>query len=223
MILPCSQSPSPSGLSTSWLCHVASWTARCTAAWRSPAPCPPRGQPCPMLMLLLLLLLLLLPPFCGRFEYELALSCGELDRALHCLMALSRPMSASGAAVADADAAMDSQMDSTGILAMAASQAKECGTFNANAAMDSQMDSTGILTMAASPANMMEAAVGVARYASDFLDLVDAADATGQADVAVRALRQLAGASLLEGALLPAVQRRVSLRLALHGEGTRLQ
>ncbi|CAI7819752.1 unnamed protein product [Closterium sp. NIES-54] len=135
-----------------------------------------------------------LPGLSKRFEYELALSCGELDRALHCLMALSRPMSASGAAVADADAAMDSQMDSTGILAMAASQA-----------------------------NMMEAAVGVARYASDFLDLVDAADATGQADVAVRALRQLAGASLLEGALLPAVQRRVSLRLALHGEGTRLQ
>ncbi|CAI5475645.1 unnamed protein product [Closterium sp. Yama58-4] len=135
-----------------------------------------------------------LPGLSKRFEYELALSCGELDRALHCLMALSRPMSASGAAVADADAAMDSQMDSTGILAMAASQA-----------------------------NMMEAAVGVARYASEFLDLVDAADATGQADVAVRALRQLAGASLLEGALLPAVQRRVSLRLALHGEGTRLQ
>ncbi|CAI5501645.1 unnamed protein product, partial [Closterium sp. Naga37s-1] len=135
-----------------------------------------------------------LPGLSKRFEYELALSCGELDRALHCLMALSRPMSASGAAMADADAAMDSQMDSTGILAMAASQA-----------------------------NMMEAAVGVARYASEFLDLVDAADATGQADVAVRALRQLAGASLLEGALLPAVQRRVSLRLALHGEGTRLQ
>ncbi|CAI5475105.1 unnamed protein product [Closterium sp. Yama58-4] len=135
-----------------------------------------------------------LPGLSKRFEYELALSCGELDRALHCLMALSRPMSASGAPVADADAAMDSQMDSTGILAMAASQA-----------------------------NMMEAAVGVARYASEFLDLVDAADATGQADVAVRALRQLAGASLLEGALLPAVQRRVSLRLALHGEGTRLQ
>ncbi|CAI5536393.1 unnamed protein product, partial [Closterium sp. Naga37s-1] len=135
-----------------------------------------------------------LPGLSKRFEYELALSCGELDRALHCLMALSRPMSASGAAVTDADAALDSQMDSTGILAMAASQA-----------------------------NMMEAAVGVARYASDFLDLVDAADATGQADVAVRALRQLAGASLLEGALLPAVQRRVSLRLALHGEGTRLQ
>ncbi|GJP32877.1 hypothetical protein CLOM_g17469 [Closterium sp. NIES-68] len=135
-----------------------------------------------------------LPGLSKRFEYELAMSCGELDRALQCLMALSRPMSASGAAVADADAAIDSQMDSTGILAMAASQA-----------------------------NMMEAAVGVARYASEFLDLVDAADATGQADVAVRALRQLAGASLLEGALLPAVQRRVSLRLALHGEGTRLQ
>ncbi|CAI5949290.1 unnamed protein product [Closterium sp. NIES-64] len=153
---------------------------------------------------------------------------------------------------------MDSQTDSTGVIAMAASQANGRGgalcldlvdaadatgqgrltpsshspfpfpklntlpPYTSHLFLSSMMEAAPLSTPSNFP-SMMEAAVGVARYASEFLDLVDAADATGQADVAVRALRQLAGASLLEGALLPAVQRRVSLRLALHGEGTRLQ
>lgn len=70
---------------------------------------------------------------------------------------------------------------------------------------------------------MMDAAAGVGVYARDFLTLIDAADATGQENVARHALHLLAGAGLLDGALGVDDLRRLSLRLAGHGEGNRLQ
>lgn len=61
-----------------------------------------------------------------RFEYALARQCGELHRALQCLLALCWPSSQQGPQENEAphyDADIDA-MDSTGILTIAASQAK---------------------------------------------------------------------------------------------------
>ena len=63
----------------------------------------------------------------------------------------------------------------------------------------------------------------MARFASEYLELIDAADASGQLDIAGLALRRLAGAGLVAGALSEEQLRALTLRLATHGEGMRLQ
>lgn len=74
----------------------------------------------------------------------------------------------------------------------------------------------------AKPENIVDAVQGIVKYAKDFLDLIDAADATAQADVAREALKRLAVAGSVKGALQHQDLRGVALRLANHGELTRL-
>ncbi|XP_076947189.1 uncharacterized protein LOC143619046 [Bidens hawaiensis] len=63
---------------------------------------------------------------------------------------------------------------------------------------------------------------GVVKFAQEFLDVIDAADATGQAEVAREALKRLAAAGAVKGALQGHQLRGLALRLANHGELTRL-
>ena len=83
-------------------------------------------------------------------------------------------------------------------------------------------DGIGVLSLTATQEAKAEAVFGVVKFASEFLDLIDAADATAQGDIAGQALKRLAAAGAVEGALQPNELRRLSLRLATHGELTRL-
>lgn len=79
-----------------------------------------------------------------------------------------------------------------------------------------------ILNLTAKKENMVEAVQGIVKFAKEFLDLIDAADATGQADIAREALKRLAAAGSVKGALQGHELRGLALRLANHGELTRL-
>ncbi|XP_078429126.1 transducin/WD40 repeat-like superfamily protein [Wolffia australiana] len=84
-------------------------------------------------------------------------------------------------------------------------------------------DISDILSLSAvKQENLVDAIQGIVRFAQEFLDLVDAADATGQGDIAREALKRLAAAGSVKGALEPRVLRGIALRLANHGELTRL-
>ncbi|PIA37569.1 hypothetical protein AQUCO_03000264v1 [Aquilegia coerulea] len=74
----------------------------------------------------------------------------------------------------------------------------------------------------AKPENLVDAVQGIVKFAKDFLDLIDAADATAQADIAREALKRLAAAGSVKGALQDQDLRGLALRLANHGELTRL-
>ncbi|XP_047332477.1 uncharacterized protein LOC124936065 [Impatiens glandulifera] len=69
---------------------------------------------------------------------------------------------------------------------------------------------------------VVDAVEGVVKFVKEFMDLIDAADATAQADIAREALKRLAAAGSLKGALRGQELRGVALRLANHGELTRL-
>lgn len=83
-------------------------------------------------------------------------------------------------------------------------------------------DLKDILTVTTKKENLVEAVQGVVKFAKEFLDLIDAADATGQADVAREALKRLSAAGSVKGALQGHELRGLALRLANHGELTRL-
>ncbi|KAJ8499509.1 hypothetical protein OPV22_010061 [Ensete ventricosum] len=84
-------------------------------------------------------------------------------------------------------------------------------------------DITEILSLTAvKQENLVDAVQGIAKFAKEFLDLIDAADATGQADIAREALKRLASAGSVKGALQGQVLKGLALRLANHGELTRL-
>ena len=70
--------------------------------------------------------------------------------------------------------------------------------------------------------NLVDAVQGIVKFAQEFLDLVDSADATGQGDIAREALKRLAAAGSVKNALESQVLRGLALRLANHGELTRL-
>ncbi|GLT28684.1 hypothetical protein SLA2020_035960 [Shorea laevis] len=84
------------------------------------------------------------------------------------------------------------------------------------------LDLNDILNLTAKKENMVEAVQGIVKYAKEFLDLIDAADATAQADIAREALKRLATAGSVKGALEGNELRGLALRLANHGELTRL-
>ncbi|KAJ0986179.1 hypothetical protein J5N97_004535 [Dioscorea zingiberensis] len=87
----------------------------------------------------------------------------------------------------------------------------------------SSTDVTEILSLtAAKKENLVDAVQGIVKFAKEFMDLIDAADATGQANIAREALKRLAAAGSVKGALQGQVLRGVALRLANHGELTRL-
>ncbi|KAJ8753238.1 hypothetical protein K2173_017850 [Erythroxylum novogranatense] len=79
-----------------------------------------------------------------------------------------------------------------------------------------------ILNSTAKKENVVDAVQGIVKFAQEFLDLIDAADATAQADIAREALKRLATAGSVKGALQGHELRGLALRLANHGELTRL-
>eukprot|EP01018_Ginkgo_biloba_P012994 Gb_38178 [translate_table: standard] len=83
-------------------------------------------------------------------------------------------------------------------------------------------DVTRILSLAARQETVVDAVQGIVKFAKEFLDLIDAADATAQVDIASEALKRLASAGSVKGALQPQELRGLALRLANHGELTRL-
>lgn len=84
------------------------------------------------------------------------------------------------------------------------------------------LDLNDILTLTTKKENIVEAVQGIVKFAKEFLDLIDAADATGQANIAREALKRLASAGSVKGALQGHELRGLALRLANHGELTRL-
>ncbi|XWS52350.1 hypothetical protein CRYUN_Cryun11dG0060600 [Craigia yunnanensis] len=84
------------------------------------------------------------------------------------------------------------------------------------------LDLNDILNLTAKKENLVEAVQGIVKFAKEFLDLIDAADATAQADIAREALKRLATAGSMKGALQGHELRGLALRLANHGELTRL-
>lgn len=70
--------------------------------------------------------------------------------------------------------------------------------------------------------DVVEAVQGIVKFAKEFLDLIDAADATAQSEIAREALKRLAAAVSVKGALQGHELRGLALRLANHGELTRL-
>ncbi|PPD67731.1 hypothetical protein GOBAR_DD35390 [Gossypium barbadense] len=84
------------------------------------------------------------------------------------------------------------------------------------------LDTNDILNLTAKKENLVEAVQGIVKFAKEFLDLIDAADATAQVDIAREALKRLATAGSVKGALLGHQLRGLALRLANHGELTRL-
>lgn len=84
-------------------------------------------------------------------------------------------------------------------------------------------DISEILSLtAAKKENLVDAVQGIMKFAKEFMDLIDAADATGQSDIAREALKRLAAAGSVKGALHGNILKGVALRLANHGELTRL-
>ncbi|KAK6119119.1 hypothetical protein DH2020_047127 [Rehmannia glutinosa] len=83
-------------------------------------------------------------------------------------------------------------------------------------------DLNDIMNLSSKKENVVDAVQGVAKFAKEFLDLIDAADATAQADIAREALKRLAAAGSVKGALQGHELRGLALRLANHGELTRL-
>ncbi|CAN6477268.1 unnamed protein product [Victoria cruziana] len=82
---------------------------------------------------------------------------------------------------------------------------------------------TEILSLAgAKQENLVDTVQGIVKFSKEFLDLIDAADATGQSDVAREALKRLAAAGSVKGALQSYQLRGLALRLANHGDLTRL-
>ncbi|XP_057798256.1 uncharacterized protein LOC131014339 isoform X2 [Salvia miltiorrhiza] len=79
-----------------------------------------------------------------------------------------------------------------------------------------------IINLSSKKENVVDAVQGVVKFAKEFQELIDAADATGQADIAREALKRLAAAGSVKGALQGHEIRGLSLRLANHGELTRL-
>ncbi|XP_010421309.1 PREDICTED: uncharacterized protein LOC104706783 isoform X1 [Camelina sativa] len=85
------------------------------------------------------------------------------------------------------------------------------------------LDLSDILSLTATKKeDVVEAVEGIVKFAKEFLDLIDAADATGHADIAREALKRLATAGSVKGALQGHELRGLALRLANHGELTRL-
>ncbi|KAL6545662.1 hypothetical protein OROGR_009536 [Orobanche gracilis] len=86
----------------------------------------------------------------------------------------------------------------------------------------SGLDLNDIMNFSSKKENFVDAVQGVAKLAKEFLDLIDAADATGQAEIARDALKRLAAAGSVKGALQGHELRGLALRLGNHGELTRL-
>ncbi|KAI4310907.1 hypothetical protein MLD38_035851 [Melastoma candidum] len=83
-------------------------------------------------------------------------------------------------------------------------------------------DILNVTTATAKKENLIDAVEGIVKFVQEFLDLIDAADATAQGDIAREAMKRLAAACTVKGALKGSELRGLALRLANHGELTRL-
>ncbi|KAK4273344.1 hypothetical protein QN277_021766 [Acacia crassicarpa] len=79
-----------------------------------------------------------------------------------------------------------------------------------------------ILNLKDKKEDIVEVVQGIVKFTNEFLDLIDAADATAQTEIAREALKRLAAAGSVQGALKDQELRGLALRLANHGELTRL-
>ncbi|XP_048429886.1 uncharacterized protein LOC103934376 [Pyrus x bretschneideri] len=87
---------------------------------------------------------------------------------------------------------------------------------------NTSFDLKDILTVTTKKENVLEAVQGIVKFVKEFMDLIDAADATGQAEIAQEALKRLGAAASVKGALQGHELRGQALRLANHGELTQL-
>ncbi|CAM8905406.1 unnamed protein product [Rhodiola kirilowii] len=87
---------------------------------------------------------------------------------------------------------------------------------------ENTIDLSDILSLTAKKENVVDAVQGIVKFATEFLELIDAADATAQTDISREALKRLAAAGSVKGALQGNELRGLALRLANHGELTRL-
>ncbi|KAK6119072.1 hypothetical protein DH2020_047190 [Rehmannia glutinosa] len=78
-------------------------------------------------------------------------------------------------------------------------------------------DLNDIMNLSSKKENVVDAVQGVAKFAKEFLDLIDAADATAQADIAREALKRLAAAGSVKGALQGHELRGLALRPQIMG------
>ncbi|KAK3022160.1 hypothetical protein RJ639_045355 [Escallonia herrerae] len=84
------------------------------------------------------------------------------------------------------------------------------------------LDLNDIMNLTAKKEHIVDAVEGVVKFTKEFMDLIDAADATAQAEIAREATKRLAAAASVKGALRGHELRGLALRLANHGELTRL-
>ncbi|KAF5946815.1 hypothetical protein HYC85_017043 [Camellia sinensis] len=82
------------------------------------------------------------------------------------------------------------------------------------------LDLNDILSLTDKKENIVDAVQGVVKFANEFLELIDAADATAQGEIAREAIKRLAAAGSVKGALRGQELRGLALRLANHGELT---
>lgn len=134
-----------------------------------------------------------LPGISKRLEFDLAMKSNDLKRALHCLLTMSN--------------SRDIGQDDTPGLGL--NDILNLSDKKQEKISDKKQD-------------MVEGVQGIVKFAKEFLDLIDAADATAQSEIAREALKRLATAGSVKGALEGHELRGLALRLANHGELTRL-
>ncbi|KAK7397053.1 hypothetical protein VNO78_18220 [Psophocarpus tetragonolobus] len=134
-----------------------------------------------------------LPGISKRLEFDLAMKSNDLKRALHCLLTMSN--------------SRDIGHDGTPGLGL--NDILNLSDKIPDKLSDKKQD-------------IVEGVQGIVKFAKEFLDLIDAADATAQSEIAREALKRLAAAGSVKGALEGHELRGLALRLANHGELTRL-
>lgn len=134
-----------------------------------------------------------LPGISKRLEFDLAMKSNDLKRALHCLLTMSNSR----------------DIGHDGTTGLGLNDILNLSDAKPDKKSDKKQD-------------IVEGVQGIVKFAKEFLDLIDAADATAQSEIAREALKRLAAAGSVKGALEGHELRGLSLRLANHGELTRL-
>ncbi|CAJ1871746.1 unnamed protein product [Sphenostylis stenocarpa] len=134
-----------------------------------------------------------LPGISKRLEFDLAMKSNDLKRALHCLLTMSNSR----------------DIGNDGTPGLGLNDILNLSEKKQEKVSDKKQD-------------IVEGVQGIVKFAKEFLDLIDAADATAQSEIAREALKRLAAAGSVKGALQGHELRGLALRLANHGELTRL-
>ncbi|TKY61627.1 U3 small nucleolar RNA-associated protein 12 [Spatholobus suberectus] len=134
-----------------------------------------------------------LPGISKRLEFDLAMKSNDLKRALHCLLTMSNSR----------------DIGNDGTPGLGLNDILNLSDKKQDKLSDKKQD-------------IVEGVQGIVKFAKEFLELIDAADATAQSEIAREALKRLAAAGSVKGALEGHELRGLALRLANHGELTRL-